>query len=419
MRTNIIKVTDCTLLRQTVESRPPAFVHATALTLSLLVAAAISWAALTRANLVVRAPGRVRPTTPPIRLFAPGTGNFDLRVATVHVAEGSRVTAGQVLLKFDTESLANEIARQDRTIQTGRDELEQMSQLRERLAQQFQAARAKAALELSQARAEAERSRLVQQGEIRQAQAELALAQDKWNRNEQLVEQRVATEAARIELQAKLRVAEDKLALAQVPLVDTNCEVLERSLELVDRDFQVRLVELDERRAAKQGEVDAAAKQLENLEVQRRQSTLTSPCDGVVIKGQHHLGDLLEPGKAVFEVASDESLCFEAYISTEDVGRLAPEMAGRIKFDAFDFQRYGTLSAQVAYIAPDSSVPTDAAQRSAVYLVRMSVDGRRLHRGDACGDIKLGMAGQAEIVTERCSILSILLHHVRSAMSLA
>lgn len=418
MNHRLITLDGCTPLRQTLSARPPAVLHFSALGLALLLAAGVAWAALTRADLVVRASGRVRPVTPPVRLFAPANARLENRVLAVHVAEGSRVQQGQVLLQFDTERATNEIARAERTIQTGMEECQRLDELRVRLREQFDVAQAKATLELAQARSESERSRIVQQGEVRQALAELTAARDKHTRHEKLAEQNAIPEANRVESETNLRCAEEKLALAQVPLVETRLEVLERALALVERDHEVRLAELEQRRTARQGEVEAALKDLENLELQRRQATLTSPCDGVVISGQYHPGDLIESGKTVFEVATEQALCFESFIATEDVGRLRQSMPARIKFDAFDFQRYGTLGAEVAFIAPDSRVAGDAAQKSPVYVVRLRLDGRQLMRGDLCGDVKLGLAGQVEIVTERRTVLEILIHRIRSAVSL-
>jgi hypothetical protein len=54
---------DCTEFRQTVQAQPPRLVHGTAFLLVGMLAAALAWAATTKADLVVRAQGRVRPTT--------------------------------------------------------------------------------------------------------------------------------------------------------------------------------------------------------------------------------------------------------------------------------------------------------------------------------------------------------------------
>ena len=61
----ILDLADCTEFRQTLLARPPKIVHGTAGLLVVLLGVALAWAAATRANLVVRAPGRVRPVSTP------------------------------------------------------------------------------------------------------------------------------------------------------------------------------------------------------------------------------------------------------------------------------------------------------------------------------------------------------------------
>jgi len=418
MNANLLTFDGCTPMRQALEARPPAILHLTAWGLVALFGGAVAWSAWTPADLVVRAAGRVRPTTPPVRMFAPVASKLENRVATVHVQEGSIVHAGDVLLIFETERMANEISRLERVIATGREEMAHMDQLQERLGEQFAAVRIRNESELAQAKSETDRARLLQESEVGLAEAELAAAQDKWNRTELLVQKKVATEAERILAATQYRSAETKLAIARTPLAQTRVDTIQRELEVARRDHEVRLAELDERRTAKRGEVAAAGKDLANLELQLRQATITSPIDGVVIKGQHHAGDLIEPGKVMFEVASPDQLCFESYVTSEDVGRVRDEMAARIKFDAFDYQRYGTMPGGVTFIAPDSSRPAETTNAAPIYIVRVSILGRELVRGDLRGEVKLGMTGRVEIVTDRRTILQIVVQRIRSAISL-
>jgi multidrug efflux pump subunit AcrA (membrane-fusion protein) len=91
-------------------------------------------------------------------------------------------------------------------------------------------------------------------------------------------------------------------------------------------------------------------------------------------------------------------------------------MPVRIKLDAYDYQRYGTVAGTVCFIAPDSTVPEGA--HAAVYLVRIAVEGDRVGRGEFQGQVKLGMSGQADIVTEQESLLALLLKRIRQTISL-
>ena len=87
-----------------------------------------------------------------------------------------------------------------------------------------------------------------------------------------------------------------------------------------------------------------------------------------------------------------------------------------MKLDAYDYQRYGTVAGTVTFIAPDSDVL--AGQGRATYLVRIELAGEELGRGDFRGQIKLGMAGQADIVTGQESVLALLVKKLRQTISL-
>ena len=53
-----------------------------------------------------------------------------------------------------------------------------------------------------------------------------------------------------------------------------------------------------------------------------------------------------------------------------------------------------------------------------MYFVRIEVEGDEVRRGDNRGKVKLGMAGQVEIVTKQKSILSLFVKRIRQSISL-
>ena len=91
-------------------------------------------------------------------------------------------------------------------------------------------------------------------------------------------------------------------------------------------------------------------------------------------------------------------------------------MKAKIKVEAFDFQKFGTLEGTIEFIAPDS-MPIEG-HPGAYYLVRVSVDGESLGRGELTGPIKLGMEGQAEIVTGDETVLALVFKKIRQSVSL-
>jgi multidrug resistance efflux pump len=417
----ILDLADCTEFRQTLLARPPRIAHGTVALLALLLGAALLWAALTRADLVVRAAGRVRPVTAPMKVFSGGRGealsaSAGGRVVEVNCQEGDEVHQGDVLVRLDTTRLDNDVARRKQTIKACEEELARIDRLQEVLAQQFAAARAKAEAELAQAEEGVSQAKGRQGADVRLAQAELATAQDALGRLEQLAGKGAAAVADLVKASGQVREAKERLEKARVPVEEGRVTVFRQALALAEKDHAVKQEELALKRAAKQGEVAAARVELAGLELERRQAVLRAPLDGVVIRGDIKVGDLLEPGRAVLEIAQQRGFRFEVAVPSEEMAHVRVGMPARIRLDAYDYQKYGTLNGTVCFVAPDSEVPQ--GQRAAHYIVRIEVDGDQVGRGDLYGQVKLGMAGQAEIVTDQESILLLLVRKIRQTISL-
>jgi HlyD family secretion protein len=411
----------CSEFRQTLLARPPGLVHGTAGLLGLLLGTAVLWAALTEAHLVVRVGGRVRSRTLPQEVVY-GTGGeafrspAEGRVVAVAVRPGDTVRQGQLLIQLDTEALDNEIAKHQRTIRTGEEELAGLDRLLELAAGQHTAARARAEAELAQARAEIERVQKQQGADIRLARLELAGAEDEVRRLRRLAGQQAAPAADLVKAEIQAGAARERLDRAAIPVPEGQIDVLSRALEQLERDGALRRQELTLKRRGRQGEIEAARVDLAHLQLQRQQAALRAPRDGVVTRGDVQVGDVLARGKAVLEVAEADGFRFEGTIPSEEVGRLGVGLPVRIKLDAFDYQQYGVVTGTVCFIAPDSRSTDEPT--SARYLVRIDLDGDEVGRGAWRGRVKLGMAGQAEIVTARESLLWLLLRRLRQSISL-
>ena len=193
-------------------------------------------------------------------------------------------------------------------------------------------------------------------------------------------------------------------------------EVLRQALLLADKDYRVKRSELALKRGVKQGEIDAARFDVADLELERKQAILRAPVDGVVTFGDWKVGDVLEPGKPVFEIAAQKGYRFEVLVPSDDVGKLRVGLPVRIKLDPFDYQKYGTVTGTVGYISPDSTLVKE--NRVPVYTVKVEVKGEDVGRGEYRGRIKLGMTGQAEIVTGQESLFSLLIKTAHQSISL-
>jgi HlyD family secretion protein len=417
MRTSLIRdLKDCNEFRQTLQSRPPRFVHGAVLVLAALLTTALLWAKYTRANLVVRAAGRMRPVTTPKKVFATRAENLGGKVAEVHFTQGQYVRTGDLLLRLETERLLNEISKKRRLIQAGEEELEKNDHLERMHQRQAEAAKAKLEAEIAQALEEVRNNKDRQKVELQLAEGELLAAM----REEASVRRLASLQAvAQTEVQkaaAKLLEAQQKFQKLQVPVEEGKVAVLRKALALAEQDASIHGQELKIKRSLKQAEIEAARIEVANLEIDLQQAELRAPLSGIITSADVKVGDVVEPGKAVVEIAEQRGFCFELFVTSEEIANVKVGLPVKIKLEAFDFQKYGTVEGVVEFISPDSTVID--GRPGAMYQVRIKVDGETVGRGDLTGQIKLGMVGQAEIVTGAESLLDLMFKKIRRSVSL-
>jgi multidrug resistance efflux pump len=418
MRNDLIQtMNDCRLFRQTLQARPPALVHGTALLLAVLLGAALLWAALTEANLVVQAPGLVRP----VSLTQSVKTRFGGRIVRVHFRQGQRVEKGELLLQLDTDKLDIDIQKRQLALRAAEDELARGESRLEILESEYLAEKATTEAKLAQAQEETKQAAERRDLEISQADDELRLAQREEATTRQLVSKGAQARGDLDKATAKTNEARTKLGKARLPVDEGKVAVLKRELAQAAESYLGRREEAEIKQAAKQGEIRTTRKDLDNLKWERDQAAIRAPADGVVTSEDVNEGDILDAGKVVAEVAPQQGFRFEAAVPSEEVGHLRVGMPVRVKLDPFDYQRYGTLEGTVCFISPDSKTVEQKGtveQRGAFYTVKIELHGEQVGRDELRGRVTLGMTGRAEIVTESRSLLALLVKKVRQTISL-
>ena len=164
-----LDLAECTEFRQALQARPPRVVHGTALVAAALVVAALVWAGSTEADVVVIAPGVVRPVT----ATQAAKARFGGRVVRVSFREGQEVAKGDVLVQLDTDRLDNDIQKREQTLRALEDELTRATDLLESLARQLEADTAAIEAKLTVARTDTRAKGERRELDIRQARDEL------------------------------------------------------------------------------------------------------------------------------------------------------------------------------------------------------------------------------------------------------
>ena len=419
------ELSDCTEFRQTLLARPPRLLRATFLLLVALAAAGLLWTAVTQADLVVRASGRVRPMISSIQRPGEAAEESEVsplrggRVSEVHVREGDRVQQGDLLFRLDSERLQNELAKQRQLIATADKELVQLDQTEATMQQRYQTAKAKAEAELAAGLEEVRSAKERRDSSIQLTEVDRRLADDELQRARKLAEGRVFTEAQIESAEARAQAAELKLEQARLPVDEGRVLVLRRALQLVELEHAVECAEVNARRELKKSAAEATRLELAQLEWELRQSELRAPSDGTVTALDVRVGDVIEAGQPVLAIAELRGFRIDVAVTSEDVGQLREGLPARIKLDAYDYQKYGCVAGRVVFVSPDSEFQRSApTQRPPTYTVRIALEGEDVGRGSQRGPIKLGMTGVADIVTDRETLLSLLVRSLRNTISL-
>lgn len=154
--------------------------------------------------------------------------------------------------------------------------------------------------------------------------------------------------------------------------------------------------------------LNQSSKQNQGLEDQVKRTLIVSPVTGFIKKiNINTIGGSVQPAMDLVEIVpKEEKLLIETKIKPEDIAFLKPGLKTSIKFTAYDFAIYGSLSGEIEKISPDS---TTTEKDETYYYVYITTDKSYLGTQENPLNIIPGMRGSADIITGQKTILSYLL----------
>lgn len=409
------------------ESLPLPFPGRTILYLMMgLILAAVLWASLSHVDRVVTAPGRLV-TTAPKAVVQPLETSI---IKALHVREGDRVKAGQVLATLDPTFLAADFA----TLAANRERVAaQIARLEAELAgkdyrpskrseaadsqrsihEQKQATMTARLTSFDRKADELRAGKRVNARRMVRIRDQLRVTRELESIRSRLFERKVGSHIDLLNVQAeRFRLLEELEALEERQVEIDNrlkSNVAEREL-YVRADRHETLKELVE-----------ARKQLDTLDesltkTTRRQAAerLTAPHDAVVFEvAERSVGSILKEAEPLMTlVPADSGIELLVELTPRDIGRVKVGDPCRIKIDAFPFQIYGTLGGRLRTISSDAFVENSRADRTLSYRAQIALDESDFSRRAAESPLRPGMTGTAEIVIGRRSVISFLLYPV-------
>lgn len=197
-----------------------------------------------------------------------------------------------------------------------------------------------------------------------------------------------------------LKLQDDKVLLDKDG-VDANL------LEYKNREISNTIDKIDtyeNRKLELEASIDKIKLQIDNAIVKAARS-------GVINSNMELVpGNILQSGLEVLSIIpeADSDYKVNIYVSNSDIGKIKKDMQVKFNVYALPNTEYGYLTGEVVNISKDLKVDNNTG--SAYYLVEAKLDGSKLYNSKGQeGNLKAGMACQAQMVTENKRVLTYML----------
>ena len=149
-----------------------------------------------------------------------------------------------------------------------------------------------------------------------------------------------------------------------------------------------------------------------------KRTTLRSPVKGIVQRlYANTIGGVVSPGSNVVEIVPrEDSLLIELKIKPADIASVSVGQPARLKFSAYDFAIHGSLQSEVTFISADTITNEEG---ESYYLVRVKPVKPFIGHELKPLPIKVGMTAEADIITDKKTILQYLIQPVSRGLDKA
>jgi hemolysin D len=390
-------------------SRPPRLLRASLYLLCALLAAALLWSWFSKVDIYITSRGAVRPAgdLAKIQAFVPG------RITSVKVADGERVRAGEVLFILDQRDSTTGLSQAVNELEGTRKRLAALRRSATALEEQHRAQAASARINTENAGIGVQRAR--EEENARTADVEKAVelraaARLDLERKQRLFKESIVSDLDVRSAETQLHVAESSQRAAE-----SNLQAARQGIAVAEKNY--RLLEQQEKAAVQERTREAEALSSEILQLEEQERSLALVAGTVTTVGAHSVGEVAQLGTVLATIApTGAPWIVESWVSNSDAGPLREKIGARVKlkFDAFPFRDYGTLSGKLVEVSPDADFTSALGN---AYRVKITMDSLQLHRGGRRGKVRLGMAVTAEIVKEEERIFLLLFREVRDRVA--
>ncbi|MEJ1959627.1 MAG: HlyD family type I secretion periplasmic adaptor subunit [Nitrosomonadales bacterium] len=386
----------------------------------------ILWATFSEVDRIVVARGRLVTPLPNLVVQPLETSiiqSIDVRIGQV-VKKGERLAtldptfseADEAELQTRLHSLDNQLAEMNDELagkkHTGPASVDADTQLQTNLSEErhanYSAQVLKLAESVSRLRASQETNRHDQQG----LASRVKVLQEMESTQQDLVDNKYAVRSRLLDVEDRLLEAQRSLEMAKNRQIEIARELASLEAEKLSFETGWRQKMMEDLLAASR-ERDAVNEQLQKASKRHELVILTAPIDAVVLDiAKLSQGSVVQSAEKLFTlVPIGADLEAEVQIDAQDVGYVKVGDTAHIKFDAFPFQKHGTLVGELRTISEDAfrNEPSTSSSLDAYYKGRIHFKSARLKKMPESGKLLPGMTVAAEIVVGKRSVMSYLL----------
>ena len=397
----------------------------------LFVIVAITWAWWSKVDVVTSAPFRLVPLGQVKTMQAQRGGEIEL----IGVSEGDQVEKGEVLFKLKSWETWGELREWEqakmvfqkseydfKTVlpQRARLNRETIGALEQRLSvlQQFMVAHQNALEDYQSDVGDVEGSKsktydVGLQAQIGFRQAEIDHLKQEFLQQKTLFERKLISRAdmnrARVQYLSALSALPSRMS-----------EIYKNEMAVQDLKRQITESRIAHERETSQMQhayetahlrLEQARKRIDRT-LEAESDLIIAPESGIVTQVMvNAIGQVISKGQSLIALApASAPMVAELMVLNKDVGLLKPGQLVKLKYDAYAFQDFGIKRGRLTYISPDAVIDERIGP---IFKCVVELEENTMHVKGYDKPLMFGMKGTAEMMTDRQSVLLMLLSPLR------
>jgi len=251
----------------------------------------------------------------------------------------------------------------------------------------------------------------------RQSRKSLSLMRDELNIKKPLIARGLVSEVEYIQLQQKeAELVGDLEAInLSIPRHQSVIDEGKNKMEQAELDFRNKAKrELNEIMA----EVSRLSETQSALKDRVQRTTLRSPLKGTISRMHvNTIGGVIQAGGPVLEIVPfEDTMLAEIRIKPADIADISVGQKARLKFSAYDFAIHGSLEGEVFFLSADTITDEDGMS---YFIARIKPKKSYLGKPEEKLRIRVGMTADADILTDKNTILQYLFKPIRRGLGRA